>query len=386
MEYVPEEYIDIRFSKDMLAENKQKIKDLVKTASSRGDDGKLFIKSGDIEVLIKWKGSSEPTWEDLKKESRYYQNWILFNLAFTNIKKYNDSVQNSKGTLLFYVRTSNHKDESKDKFSLPDQIKYGIRCAKEYNYKVMMLCHNGVSGGYERIHDDKNHVIGYDYTQGHNTNRSDFQTFIGNLNYSTDEENNQEAIKDFEKYNVKALYCLRVDRLTRTSVMMRQLFQNLVVKKEIELLFGIKRKWNHRDSLLHPFLTSTKDEDDIMKEAYKAELFFVQKIRESSNKRKHDSITEELDKTEKELDELLSDLNVNSEEENSEEDSSEEDDSEEEDPEEEESEEEDSEEEDSEEKIEVQRFTKRSRRSSAPEITTKKAWYNIFTMTLSLLF
>ena len=37
--------------------------------------------------------------------------------------------------------------------------------------------------------------IGYDYTQGHNTSRSDFQTFIGNLNYSTDEENNKKVSK-----------------------------------------------------------------------------------------------------------------------------------------------------------------------------------------------
>ena len=379
MEYVPEEYLDIRYV-NMSVEGQKLIQTLKKTASSHSSkqDRTSFIKPGDIEVLIKWKGSDEPTWKDLKKESRYYQNWILFNLAFTDIKKYNDSVENSKGTLLLYVRTSNHKDESKDRFSISYQIRYGIKCAKAYNYKVMMLYHNGVSGGYERILDDKNHVIGYDYTQGHNTNRSDFQTFIGNLNYSTDEENNEEAIKDFEKYNVKALYCLRVDRLTRTSVMMRQLFQNLVVEKEIELLFGIKRKWNHRDSLLHPFLTSTKDEDDIMKEAYKAELFFVQKIRESSNKRKRPSITKESDKIEKDLNEKLSDLNVNSEEDDSEEDSSEEDDSEQDDSEEDDSEENSSEEDDSEEEIELQRFTKRSRRSSAPEITTKKAWYNIF--------
>ena len=333
-----EEYLDVRFSKDMLAENQQKIRDLVKTASSRGDDKKLFIKPGDIQVQIKWKGSDELTWEEFKDEHPYYQNWILFNLAFTDIKNHNNSVQNSKGTLLLYVRTSNHKDESKDKFSLPDQIKYGIRCAKEYNYKVMMLYHNGVSGGYERILDDNNHVIGYDYTKGHNTSRSDFQTFIGNLNYITDErlirtknkkerkklkntiKKNKEAMEDFKKYNIKALYCLRVDRLTRTHVMMRQLFENLVVEKKIKLIFGVKPKWNHSLSLLHPYLTN-KDEADIMKEAFNAEQFFIQKIRESNRKRSFIDMSI-IDKQDDELNELLSNLNVTNDSSSSDDDSS----------------------------------------------------------------
>ena len=54
--------------------------------------------------------------------------------------------------------------------------------------------------------------------------------------------------------------------------MMRQLFQNLVVEKKLNY-YLVLRRWNHRDSLLHPFLTSTKDEDDIMKEGIKRNYF-----------------------------------------------------------------------------------------------------------------
>ena len=85
----------------------------------------------------------------------------------------------------------------------------------------------------------------------------------------------------------------------------------------------------------------------------------------NSNKRKHNSITEELDKTEKELDELLSDLNVNS-------------------------------------KIMIPKIMilkKMIRKKKLKfkdslnahvevvhQISTKDIWFNIFTMTLSLLF
>ena len=291
MLYMIKSLLDARFYSGISTLRKNKILSLDKIATSYNDskERSLFIKEGDIQVYVEYDNPGVPNeWIDLKGKNdkgnyiidSYYQNYIIYNLLYPNIKNHNDSILNSSGTMLLYARTSDLKTELDDKISHAEQIESGIKYAQLKNYRIIMLFHNGKSGGFIPIKNKENKVIDHDFTLGYNVSRIDFMTFIGGLYKpyhpslpSISDEEKKILADTFNKDNIKALYCLRVDRLTRSSNMMRYLWENLVLEKNIQLIFGVKREWNLDSSEPHPFLDSDLHRLEIFIEAAKAEDF-----------------------------------------------------------------------------------------------------------------
>lgn len=301
-----EEYISASFNPNLSDIKKKRILNLEKIESSENDKKQKYIEEGDIKVKIKWKGYEEPDEIDFRSiASGPERNYVLFNLIYSNIKNHNDAIgDSSNGTLLLYVRTSDHKTELDNKYSHNEQIEAGIKYASIHGYKILMLYHNGKSAGFIPIkHEGK--VIGHDFTSGYNTSFPDFNIFIGGMSQPYHptlthkyENEHEKFLSDFKELNVKALYCLRVDRLTRSSNMMRYLWENLVEFKKIKLVFGVKSEWNLDSSQPHPYLDSELHRQEIFIEACKAEDFerikmYQAKKAAKTRKRNRDDFNEE---------------------------------------------------------------------------------------------
>ena len=301
-----EEYISASFNPNLSDIKKKRILNLEKIESSENDKKQKYIEEGDIKVKIKWKGYEEPDEIDFRSiASGPERNYVLFNLIYSNIKNHNDAIgDSSNGTLLLYVRTSDHKTELDNKYSHNEQIEAGIKYASIHGYKILMLYHNGKSAGFVPIkHEGK--VIGHDFTSGYNTSFPDFNIFIGGMSQPYHptlthkyENEHEKFLSDFKELNVKALYCLRVDRLTRSSNMMRYLWENLVEFKKIKLVFGVKPEWNLDSSQPNPYLDSELHRQEIFIEACKAEDFerikmYQAKKAAKTRKRNRDDYNEE---------------------------------------------------------------------------------------------
>ena len=310
--YKIKNFLNAKVNSNVSRLRKRLILTLDKTAGSKDNTNKLFIKEGDISVFVEWDEDYPNAWIDFRTQitCKYYRNYVIFNLLFPDIKEHNDSIVNSNGTMLLYARTSDLKRELENKSSHAEQIKMGIICAKVNNWKINMLYHNGKSGGFvEKTRNKK--VIGHDFLLGFNVSRPDFLTFIGGMDYPEHPsliniKNSDDAFKDFKGQNIKALYCLRVDRLTRSSNMMRFLWENLVIHKNIQLIFGIHPDWDISEmipeelekesqedkrarkseeageKLYSPYLTSNLNESDIFMKATESEQFVRRKMHEGA--------------------------------------------------------------------------------------------------------